>query len=527
MSTTLISTDTITVATTFNFTTAGQQLVVLPNTVLASTASAAVGSWSYNDLGVLLLGTGISDGIIAMSGNNNLFHIAATGTYVSTHFGAGNAALFDATDSNTGTRIINEGSVTSLSTIAIVAQGNTSIVNSGIISAGSSAVFMGLFGANGDSLTNSGTITGGLQDNGAANPRLDNGVHVEGTGSRVVNLAGGVITTVATNYGTELPGGVEYYTDISGARLRNYGEISSVNGVGIDLNDVTAATNVSLINFGVVSGAQGSYRADLIGLSNSFTNRGLMDGDMLFLGGDDSFDNRNGTVEGNVAMGTGNDFYNGRLDARVNGGIYGDAGNDTIYGGDNEDLIVGGDDNDDLRGYGGDDRIEGESGDDTMLGNDGDDELIGGNGNDSLFGGRGNDVLNGGNENDRINGGDGDDRIIAGGGADILYGDDGADTFIFAAVSDSGLTGSSRDRIFDFDQAEGDIVSLSSIDANDNIGGNQVFSYIGSSAFSGAAGQLRYGTNGMIEGDTNGDGNADFQILLTNAPTLTVDAFIL
>jgi hypothetical protein len=53
-----------------------------------------------------------------------------------------------------------------------------------------------------------------------------------------------------------------------------------------------------------------------------------------------------------------------------------------------------------------------------------------------------------------------------------------------------------------------------------------VFSYVGASAFSGSAGELRYCTNGMVEGDTTGDGSANFQILLTTAPTLTADAFV-
>ncbi len=531
MTTTFISADIIgtTVAHTWA---AGDdhQLYIASGVNVVNTSSLAIADMNGNDLTVSIAGTVFAGYRTVLDGINNTFHVAEGGSYISADSSTGSFAFGDANSSGNNTYII-DGSVTALQTSGVVGRGNASINVTGEIAAGGNAVFMGLFGADGDSLINSGTIRGGMRDFDAAESsspeRFAHGVFIEGDDTRVINLAGGMITTMAENIAAnEGPAGIEYQDDISGARLRNYGEVSSVYGYGVDMSTATNLTDTSFINFGVVQGSLGSLRGDN-SQATTFVNRGLMDGDVIFGTGDDDFDNRAGDVDGDVLLGAGDDFYDGRLDAYVTGAILGGDGADVVYGGHNADLIEGGENNDELRGNGGDDEIRGDNGDDMMLGNDGDDEIIGGNGNDSLFGGRGNDVLNGGNDNDRINGGDGDDRIIAGGGTDILFGDGGADTFTFASVNDSGMTGATRDRIFDFDQAEGDVVFLASIDANDNVGGNQVFSYIAGASFSNTAGELRYTSSGMIEGDTDGDGSADFQILLTTAPTLTVDAFVL
>ena len=54
-----------------------------------------------------------------------------------------------------------------------------------------------------------------------------------------------------------------------------------------------------------------------------------------------------------------------------------------------------------------------------------------------------------------------------------------------------------------------------------------MFTFVGAAGFTNTAGELRYISNGLLAGDTDGDGAADFQILLTTAPTLTEDAFVL
>ena len=123
-----------------------------------------------------------------------------------------------------------------------------------------------------------------------------------------------------------------------------------------------------------------------------------------------------------------------------------------------------------------------------------------------LFGGRANDTLKGGANADLIHG-----NL----GADILTGNGGADTFRYDGTADSNS--GSRDRITDFTPGT-DKIDLSRVDANSLAAGDQGFTWIGSSAFSGSAGQLRaYQQNGFwfVEGDVNGDAVADLVIALT------------
>lgn len=69
----------------------------------------------------------------------------------------------------------------------------------------------------------------------------------------------------------------------------------------------------------------------------------------------------------------------------------------------------------------------------------------------------------------------------------------------------------------DFSQADDDRIRPDLIDADTGTGGRQDFALIGSDAFSGSAGELRYeqvGGNTYVQGDTNRDGVADFMIRL-------------
>ncbi|HEX8450118.1 MAG TPA: RTX toxin, partial [Allosphingosinicella sp.] len=68
-----------------------------------------------------------------------------------------------------------------------------------------------------------------------------------------------------------------------------------------------------------------------------------------------------------------------------------------------------------------------------------------------------------------------------------------------------------------------DKIDLGRIDADSLTAGDQAFSWIGSNAFSGSAGQLRAYQDGgswFVEGDTDGNGSADFVIMLSlDGPT--------
>jgi Ca2+-binding RTX toxin-like protein len=152
----------------------------------------------------------------------------------------------------------------------------------------------------------------------------------------------------------------------------------------------------------------------------------------------------------------------------------------------------------------------------------GDDTLNGSPFDDILFAFAGNDVVLGGDGNDEMNGGDGSDDLTGGRGADTQTGGAGADTFIFLARSDSTKKTSGRDHILDFNRDEGDEVDLSAIDAKKG-GGNQAFKFIKKHDFNDKKGELRYKVkdgDAYLQGDTDGNGKADFSIHFDNLSKL-------
>jgi Ca2+-binding RTX toxin-like protein len=137
----------------------------------------------------------------------------------------------------------------------------------------------------------------------------------------------------------------------------------------------------------------------------------------------------------------------------------------------------------------------------------------------------------------RIFAGASDDTLIAGALNDTLYGGLGADLLtgnagndVFRYDSHTESTATSRDHILDL--TTGDKIDLSRVDANSLTAGNQAFSFIGSGAFTGtgaaSAGQLRAqfvsGNDWLIQGDRNGDGVVDMEILVTTGDAHTIIA---
>jgi Ca2+-binding RTX toxin-like protein len=268
--------------------------------------------------------------------------------------------------------------------------------------------------------------------------------------------------------------------------------------------------------------------------------------------------------------GLNNEIYGGASGDTLSGGngydfLSGNGGDDFLYGGADGDVLTGGTGADTMEGNTGDDvyivdnsgdvvtELSGEGTDDvytsfatytlgndvenlyynggagnfTLTGNVLGNIIISGGGDDTVSGLDGNDTLRGQTGNDTISGGDGDDLIVGGSGIDDLTGGNDADTFRFSTF-ESG-TGASADRVQDFAQGT-DILDLAGIDADLGTGGNQTFSFIGNAAFSGAAGELRYfddGTDTFVQGDINGDGAADFDIVLTGVVALVSTDFIL
>jgi hypothetical protein len=99
-----------------------------------------------------------------------------------------------------------------------------------------------------------------------------------------------------------------------------------------------------------------------------------------------------------------------------------------------------------------------------------------------------------------------------------------ADTYVYRFANES--TAASQDRIV---WGVGDKIDLSQVDANANTGANDAFTFIGTAAFTGAAGQLRHGMvgpNAIVQGDVNGDGVADLQFQV-DAHVPVVGDFIL
>lgn len=129
-----------------------------------------------------------------------------------------------------------------------------------------------------------------------------------------------------------------------------------------------------------------------------------------------------------------------------------------------------------------------------------------------------------------ITGGAGADQLTGGGGGDTLTGGGGADRFVYSALTDTQPGAGLEDTITDFVDAGGDRIDLSALDADALIAGDQAFAFLGSAAFTGVAGQLRYQISAgdtVVMGDVDGDTNADFTLRLLGTHNLNGGHFVL
>ena len=244
----------------------------------------------------------------------------------------------------------------------------------------------------------------------------------------------------------------------------------------------------------------------------------------------------------------------------VNDIIHGSSGGDRLFALAGNDLLDGGAGNDSLFGGSGVDTLIGGTGDDTYYVNSVTTTIVenAGEGFDavdatvsfalpvnveswSLFGpglaGTANDqgdslfgdgtfasTLIGGAGDDYMVGGAGGDSLAGGGGLNTMYGGGGADKFVFKTLGDA-VPGASLTTIGDFTSGQ-DKVDLSGLAAS--VG--QKLSFIGTGVFTEHAGQVHQvfsGGNSIVEGDTNGDGAADFQIQLLGTATVLASDLIL
>lgn len=169
----------------------------------------------------------------------------------------------------------------------------------------------------------------------------------------------------------------------------------------------------------------------------------------------------------------------------------------------------------------------------------GNDRLILGTGDDTGLGGGGNDLINGDAGNDRLLGNDGDDSLIGGIGHDVLKGGLGADHFTFVYMEAEFAGSPGADRVVDFSSAEGDKIDLSPIDARAGQPSQQAFTFLGTDAFTGQQGEVRYEVSAkgvtLIAWDGVLQGNADtghfepiyLTVFLQGVTSLTEQDFIL
>jgi predicted extracellular nuclease len=123
-----------------------------------------------------------------------------------------------------------------------------------------------------------------------------------------------------------------------------------------------------------------------------------------------------------------------------------------------------------------------------------------------IFGGQGADTITGSQQGD---------ILIGHLGLDTLTGGAGVDIFRYRSIADS--TPAAPDQILDFTQ--GETIDLAQIDAIPGTPGDDAFDFIGTDAFNNIAGELRAefdsGSTWRVQGDTDGDGVADFEIYVT------------
>lgn len=290
------------------------------------------------------------------------------------------------------------------------------------------------------------------------------GVNINGFGSRVENHG----EIQGTSNGLIFSG-----TGGAGSRLFNYGVIDGGdNGVSRGLASNTNSLVIN--NFGTITAEFFAFNSNGANAVEKIYNRGTMTGDIALGLGNDTFDGRGGVTNGLINGGDGNDTF-----------VLG-AGAEEVTGGAGIDLL-------DFH-FGGAVRVALDGSFDTAGAAAGDlysaiENVIGSTlGGDTLVGSSAANMLSGLGGIDNLAGGSGNDRLIGGYAKDRLSGGAGNDVFVFNLRSEGG-----------------DLIS----DFSSNVTGNNDSIQIKASAFGGdlVAGALAAakfytsGTNVAHDGD--------------------------
>ncbi|MDX2157451.1 MAG: peroxidase family protein [Hyphomicrobiaceae bacterium] len=222
-----------------------------------------------------------------------------------------------------------------------------------------------------------------------------------------------------------------------------------------------------------------------------------------------------GTIDGDtgndILIGDGKSSKNDILDGHAGADrMYGGLGNDTYYVDNIGDVVV------EAAGIGTDTVRSSVS---YALGNNVENLALTGGGSKDGTGNALDNAIVGNNATNWLDGAAGADILTGGNGLDYLTGGLGDDNFYYANLSQSGVTSATRDRILDF--TAGDRIWLNAIDANSTIGGDQAFVLDSGGSFS--AGEIRqtvFGSNLLVEINTNNSAAAELSILLLGRNTL-------
>lgn len=293
------------------------------------------------------------------------------------------------------------GHVSSQTDTAIELSVTESVVisNAGVISGAGRAISVERpSGSGGVTLTNTGDITGG---------------------SNAINIGANAGSVGIVNSGT-ISGMIGA---ISMSAAANTFFLSFVNSGTIQIANRAQFTTVALqgevvdfTNSGTILGKV-VVTGNTTSQTSTYSNTGLIDGDLTTGNGADTIDTRFGTITGTIRGSGGNDTYligaSGGTIVELAGG-----GTDTVrstvsftLAAQLENLVLEGEGNSRGTGNAHANQIIGNAGDNVIEGKGGADDLRGGDGNDFLRGGVGDDFLIGGAGDDTIHGGQGNDTL--------------------------------------------------------------------------------------------------------------------